>query len=96
MTQAKGFYRVHESKPFFEEVCSFMSSGPLILLVLEKENAITDLRCLMGATDPANAADGTIRKRFASSKQDNAIHGSDSEETAAFEISYWFAEYELQ
>jgi nucleoside-diphosphate kinase len=72
-----------------------MSSGPLVLMVLEKENAIADLRTLMGATNPANAAEGTIRKKFAESISYNAIHGSDAEETAAFEIGYWFAGYEL-
>jgi nucleoside-diphosphate kinase len=88
--QAKGFYAVHVDKPFFEGLCEFMSSGPLVLMVLEKENAIADLRKLMGATNPANAEAGTIRKKFAGS-----IHGSDGEDTAAFEIGYWFAGYEL-
>jgi nucleoside-diphosphate kinase len=93
--QAKGFYAVHVGKPFFEGLCEFMSSGPLVLMVLEKENAIDDLRKLMGATNPANAEAGTIRKKYAGSIQENAIHGSDGEETAAFEIGYWFAGYEL-
>jgi nucleoside-diphosphate kinase len=93
--QAKGFYAVHVGKPFFEGLCTFMSSGPLVLMVLEKENAIADLRKLMGATNPANAEEGTIRKKFAESMSENAIHGSDGEETAAFEIGYWFAGYEL-
>jgi nucleoside-diphosphate kinase len=93
--QAEGFYYVHKERPFFGELCTFMSSGPLILMVLEKDNAIADLRKLMGATNPANAEEGTIRKKFAGSIQENAIHGSDAEETAAFEISYWFAGYEL-
>jgi nucleoside-diphosphate kinase len=93
--QARGFYAVHVGKPFFEGLCEFMSSGPLVLMVLEKENAIDDLRKLMGATNPANAEEGTIRKKFASSMSENAIHGSDGEETAAFEIGYWFAGYEL-
>ena len=93
--QAKGFYAVHAAKPFFDGLCEFMSSGPLVLMVLEKENAIADLRKLMGATNPANADEGTIRKKFAGSIQENAIHGSDAEDTAAFEISYWFAGYEL-
>jgi nucleoside-diphosphate kinase len=93
--QAKGFYAVHKGKPFFDALCEFMSSGPLVLMVLEKENAIAGLRKLMGATNPANAEEGTIRKRFAGSLQENAIHGSDAEETAAFEIGYWFAGYEL-
>jgi len=95
VAQAKGFYAVHAGKPFFEALCEFMPSGPLVLLVLEKENAIVDLRKLMGATNPANADEGTIRKKFAGSLQQNAIHGSDAPETAAFEIGYWFAGYEL-
>ena len=93
--QAKGFYHVHEGKPFFNDLCEFMSSGPLFPMVLEKDNAIAALRTLMGATNPANAAEGTLRKKFAGSIQENAIHGSDAEETAAFEIGYWFAGYEL-
>ncbi|MDE3186542.1 MAG: nucleoside-diphosphate kinase [Acidobacteriota bacterium] len=93
--QAEGFYYVHAERPFFNDLCTFMSSGPLVLMVLEKDNAITDLRKLMGATNPANAEEGTIRKKFAGSIQENAIHGSDAEDTAAFEIGYWFAGYEL-
>jgi len=93
--QAKGFYAVHSSKPFFDGLCDFMSSGPLVLMVLEKDNAIVDWRKLMGATNPANADEGTIRKKFASSMGENAVHGSDAEDTAAFEIGYWFAGYEL-
>jgi nucleoside-diphosphate kinase len=93
--QAGGFYQVHAGKPFFDGLCAFMSSGPLVLMVLEKENAIADLRKLMGATNPANADEGTIRKKFAGSMTENAIHGSDAEDTAAFEIGYWFAGYEL-
>jgi nucleoside-diphosphate kinase len=93
--QAQGFYYVHNERPFFDGLTSFMSSGPIVLLVLEKDNAIGDLRKLMGATNPANADAGTIRKKFASSIEENAIHGSDAEQTAAFEIGYWFAGYEL-
>lgn len=93
--QAKGFYYVHAQRPFFQGLCEFMSSGPLFLMVLEKDNAIADLRTLMGATNPANAEEGTIRKKYAESIQDNAMHGSDAEDTAAFEIGYWFAGYEL-
>ena len=93
--QAEGFYAVHKERPFFNDLCTFMSSGPLVLLCLEKENAIADLRKLMGATNPANAEEGTIRKKFAGSIQENAMHGSDAPETAAFEIGYWFAGYEL-
>lgn len=93
--EAEGFYAVHRERPFFDSLTTFMSTGPLFLMVLEKDNAIADLRKLMGATNPANAEEGTIRKKFASSIQENAIHGSDAEETAAFEIGYWFAGYEL-
>ena len=93
--EAEGFYAVHKARPFFGELTTFMSSGPLVLMVLEKDNAIADLRKLMGATNPANAEEGTIRKKFAASIQENAIHGSDAKDTAAFEIGYWFAGYEL-
>lgn len=93
--QAEGFYYVHAARPFFGELCDFMSSGPIVPMVLEKENAIADLRKLMGATDPAKAEQGTIRQRFASSIGENAIHGSDAEDTAAFEIGYFFAGMEL-
>jgi nucleoside-diphosphate kinase len=93
--QAEGFYHVHAQRPFFDSLTTFMSSGSIIALVLEKQNAIADLRKLMGATNPANAEEGTIRKKFAGSIEENAIHGSDAEDTAAFEIGYWFAGYEL-
>jgi nucleoside-diphosphate kinase len=94
-TQAEGFYYVHKERPFFASLTDFMSSGPIIALVLEKDNAIADLRKLMGATNPANAEEGTIRKKFAGSIEENAIHGSDGEDTAQFEIGYFFAGYEL-
>ena len=94
-TQAEGFYHVHAQRPFFGSLTEFMSSGPIFPMVLEKENAIADLRTLMGATNPANAEEGTIRKLFAASIEENAIHGSDAEETAAFEIGYFFAGLEL-
>ena len=94
--QAEGFYHVHAARPFFGELTEFMSSGPIVPMVLEKENAIADLRKLMGSTDPAKADEGTIRKMFAASIGENAIHGSDAEETASFEIGYFFAGYELQ
>jgi nucleoside-diphosphate kinase len=93
--QAEQFYAVHASRPFFGSLTDFMSSGPLVVLALEKENAIADLRKLMGATNPANAEDGTIRKKWASSIEYNAIHGSDAEDTARFELSFFFAGYEL-
>ena len=93
--QAAGFYAVHAQRPFFDSLTTFMSSGPIFVVVLEKENAIADLRKLMGATNPANAEEGTIRKKFAGSIEENTVHGSDAEETAAFEIGYFFAGYEL-
>ena len=93
--QAAGFYAVHAARPFFESLIEFMSSGPIVAMVLQKNNAIADLRTLMGATNPANAEEGTIRKKFATSIEENAIHGSDGEDTAKFEISYFFAAHEL-
>jgi nucleoside-diphosphate kinase len=93
--QAEGFYAVHAGKPFFESLTNFMSSGPIVVLALEKENAIKDWRDLMGATNPTNAADGTIRKKWARNIENNAVHGSDAEDTARFELSYFFAGYEL-
>lgn len=94
--QAEGFYAVHVGKPFFESLTRFMASGPIVVLALEKEeDAITSWRKLMGATNPANAEEGTIRKRFADSIERNAVHGSDAEDTARFEVSYFFAGYEL-
>lgn len=94
--QAEGFYHVHAARPFFGELTDFMSSGTIFPMVLEKDNAIADLRTLMGATDPAKADEGTIRKKFAASIGENAIHGSDASETAEFEIGYFFAGYELK
>lgn len=93
--QAEGFYAVHTDKPFFNSLTNFMSSGPIVVMALEKENAIADLRKLMGATNPANAEPGTIRKKYADNIERNAIHGSDAEDTARFELSYFFAGYEL-
>ncbi len=93
--QAEGFYAVHKARPFFGSLTDFMSSGPSIVLVLEKENAIEDLRKLMGATDPAKADAGTIRKEFATSVEANIIHGSDSPESAAIEIPYFFTKLQL-
>lgn len=94
-SQAEGFYYVHKERPFFGSLTAFMSSGPIIALVLEKDNAIAELRKLMGATNPANAEEGTIRKKYAASIEENAIHGSDAEDTAKFEIGFFFAGYEL-
>lgn len=93
--QAEGFYAVHAGKTFFGSLCDFMSSGPIVVIALEKENAIADLRKLMGATNPAHAEEGTIRKKWASDIENNAIHGSDADDTARFELSYFFAGYEL-
>ena len=93
--QAGGFYIVHKARPFYGSLCEFMTGGPCMPIVLEGDNAITRLRDLMGATDPAKAAAGTIRKDFASSIEANAVHGSDSPESAEFEISYFFGALEI-
>ena len=93
--EAEGFYAVHRRRPFFSSLTDFMSSGPAVAAVLEREDAIPLLRQVMGATNPAEADPGTIRARYASSIERNAIHGSDSEESAAFEIHYFFPGVEL-
>lgn len=93
--QAEGFYYVHKERPFFNDLCGFMSRSPVIVLCLQKDNAIADWRTLMGATNPANADAGTIRKEFAKDIEENSVHGSDAPETAAFEISYFFNSFEL-
>lgn len=93
--QAEGFYAVHKERPFFNDLVSFMISGPVVLQVLEGENAIAKNREIMGATNPANAAEGTIRKDFAESIEANSVHGSDAPETAAQEIAYFFAGIEI-
>jgi nucleoside-diphosphate kinase len=93
---AAGFYAVHSARPFFKSLCTFMTQGPCIPMVLEADNAIARWRDLMGATNPANAAPGTIRKDFAASIEANAVHGSDAAATAAFEIPYFFSALELQ
>jgi nucleoside-diphosphate kinase len=95
LREAEGFYAVHAHRPFFGELTQFMSSGPCVLMVLEGENAILRNREIMGATNPAQAADGTLRKLYAASIGENAVHGSDAPETAAFEISWFFAGTEL-
>jgi len=92
---AEGFYAVHRERPFFDSLTAFMSSGPVVVLVLEASDAITRWRALMGATDPAKADAGTLRKEFAESIERNATHGSDAPDTAAFEIGYFFAGVEL-
>ena len=94
-TQAERFYYVHRERGFFGELTDYMSSGPIVLMVLEKDNAIADLRTLMGATNPANAAEGTIRKKFASNIERNCIHGSDAPETAEVELRFFFSTSEL-
>ena len=88
--EAEGFYAVHRERPFFSSLTDFMSSGPAVVMALERDDAIGELRRLMGATNPTDAAAGTIRARFASSIERNAIHGSDAPETAAFELGYFF------
>ena len=93
--QAEGFYSVHASKGFFNELTEFMSSGPCVVLALEKENAVPAWRELMGATNPEEATDGTLRKDFAASIGENAVHGSDSDENATIEIAYFFSKLEL-
>jgi nucleoside-diphosphate kinase len=93
--EAEGFYYVHKERPFFGELIEFMISGPVVLMVLEGENAIARNREIMGATDPAEAAKGTIRSRWADSKQNNIVHGSDSDESAKFEISHFFSGIEI-
>ncbi|MGI2298410.1 nucleoside-diphosphate kinase [Candidatus Cardinium hertigii] len=87
---AEHFYAVHSDRPFYKALCAFIASAPVVAMVLQKENAVVDLRRLMGATNPAEAAEGTIRKLFATSIDYNAIHGSDSDETAALETSFFF------
>jgi nucleoside-diphosphate kinase len=91
--EAEGFYAVHRGRPFFEELTAFMSSGPCVPMVLEKENAVADFRALIGATDPAEAAEGTIRRAFADSKGENIVHGSDSVENGRIESNYFFSEH---
>ncbi len=93
--QAKAFYIVHKDRPFYEDLTNYMSSGPIVAMVLEGENAIKRVREIMGATDPKEAAEGTIRKLFALDKEKNTVHGSDSPESAAREIPFFFSEYEL-
>jgi nucleoside-diphosphate kinase len=93
--QAEGFYEVHKARPFFNDLCEFMISGPVVIQVLEGENAMAKNREIMGATNPANAAPGTIRKEFAESIEANSVHGSDSLENAAIEIAYFFKPEEV-
>lgn len=94
-SSAEGFYMIHKDRAFFGELIDYITSGPVIPIALEKENAVEDFRKLIGATDPAKAAEGTIRKLYAANIQENAIHGSDSDENAAIEISHFFSRHEL-
>ena len=90
-SQAEGFYAVHNQKPWFSELIDFITSGPVVAAILEKENAVEDFRTLIGATNPANAVEGTIRKKYATKTQENAVHGSDSDENAILESNYFFS-----
>ncbi|MCK9211589.1 MAG: nucleoside-diphosphate kinase [Ignavibacteriaceae bacterium] len=92
---AQGFYEVHKERPFYNDLVEFMISGPVVALTLEKENAVADYRKLIGATDPAEAEEGTVRKLYADSKSENAVHGSDSDENATIEIAHFFSRHEL-
>ncbi|MBV6480015.1 MAG: Nucleoside diphosphate kinase [Ignavibacteria bacterium] len=94
-SDAGKFYEIHKERPFYKELCTFMTSGPVVVIALEKENAVADYRKLIGATDPAEAEEGTIRKLYADSKSENAVHGSDSEANGIKEVAFFFAEYEL-
>lgn len=93
--QAAAFYKVHEERPFYESLCDYMSSGKIVAIILKKDHAVNDFRTLIGATDPSKAAEGTIRKLFAKSLQSNAVHGSDSDENARIEASFFFSELEI-
>lgn len=92
--KAGAFYEVHKERPFYQELVDFMSSGPITAAILEKENAVTEFRTLIGATNPAEAAEGTIRKKYASSIGENAVHGSDSDDNAAIESNFFFSRLE--
>lgn len=91
MATAGKFYEIHKERPFYSELCEFMSSGPIVAAILEKDNAVADFRTLIGATNPAQAAEGTIRKLYATSVGENAVHGSDSDENAAIEGNFFFS-----
>lgn len=95
VAQAQEFYAVHSERPFYGELVDYMTSGPIVAAILEKENAVTDFRNLIGATDPSEAAEGTIRKYYAESKARNAVHGSDSDENAAIESEFHFSSSEI-
>jgi nucleoside-diphosphate kinase len=93
-TEAGKFYEVHKERPFYNDLCEMMSAGTIVPMILEKSNAVQDFRALIGSTDPSEAAEGTIRKKFALSKSENAIHGSDSDENASIESNFFFAQTE--
>jgi len=93
--QAEGFYAVHAERAFFDDLCSFMTSGPVVVQILEGENAVAKNREIMGATNPSNADEGTIRRDFAESIEANSVHGSDSQENAAIEIAFFFSQIEI-
>lgn len=95
LREAGAFYEVHKERPFYSSLCEYMSSGKIVAMVLKKDNAVEDYRDLIGATDPAKAAEGTIRKRFARSLQSNAVHGSDSDENAKIEAGFFFSSLEV-
>lgn len=95
VAQAKAFYAVHKEKPFYKDLVEFMTSGPVITIALQKDNAIADYRKLIGATDPAKADEGTVRKIYASNVQENAVHGSDSVENGKIEVAFFFSEAEM-
>lgn len=95
LNDAKNFYKVHAARPFYSDLCNYMVSGPIVAAVLERDNAVAHWRDVIGATDPKEAKEGTIRKLYAESKEANAVHGSDSDENADFEISFFFKGYEL-
>jgi len=92
---AEGFYAVHRERPFFDELCTFMTRGPVVIAALERENAVQHYRNVIGATDPAKAAEGTVRKMYGTNVGENAVHGSDSVENGRIECAYFFAGYEL-
>ena len=94
-SEAEKFYKVHETKPFYNDLCSYLSSGPIVVMILEKENAVIENRDLMGATNPKDAKEGTIRKKFGISIDKNSVHGSDSKENALIEASFHFASVDL-
>jgi nucleoside-diphosphate kinase len=91
-SEAEKFYKVHETKPFYNDLCSYLSSGPIVVMILEKENAVLENRELMGATNPKDSKEGTIRKKFGISIDKNSVHGSDSQENAKIEIDFFFSE----